>query len=642
MKRTYFLLILITLTCFTTFSKSTATSWGDYTLYAPQGGTKGYLVDNTGTTYHTWTFASNKRTAYSTYMLRGGTLVRTVQYSNPMGNGGGMTGEVQKVDWNGNVTWDYVYSTTGYCLHHDICPMPNGNVLMISYEVKTTAEATQAGCLRNITIWSEKIIEVQPTGASTGTIVWEWHLWDHLCQDYNSAKNNYVTSIAQHPELININCNTAQDWIHMNGIDYNEALDQVVFSSHAQNELYVIDHSTTTAQAATHSGGNSGKGGDFLYRWGNPSNYGATGTKIFNVVHDAHWIPADCPKANYISAFNNKGGTGNKTCIDVFNPPYNGYNYSITTGSAYLPSTYSWRHTYSGSATQDLGNAQQLPNGNTLICIAQSGYIYEIDSNQAVVWSKSTGGVVPQAYRYTACYTSGTDPTVDASADVSSVCAGKTVQLNVAPSGGSGYTYSWTSLPSGFTSTDQNPSVTPTSTTVYVVKVTSGGCTATSSVTVKVNPLPLAPTITQSGNSLNSNYSSGNQWYGDGVVISGANSQSYLPTKNGFYQVQYTDSNNCTSPLSDTFDYQVTGTSESNPENNFSVYPNPATGRLKINGISELNNLEILVFDIYGKQLKSVKNADNIDVSLLENGIYCIVLREEGKVVYKSKFSVLK
>jgi hypothetical protein len=388
-----------------------AQTYGDYTLYSTKNSTKAYLIDMSGTIYHTWTFGSNKKTGYSSYLLPGGIILRTVSKSGNYFNGGGITGEVQKVDWNGNVLWDYVYSTTTYCSHHDICPMPNGNVLLISYESKTPAEVSQAGCSQSITMWPDKIVEIEPSGTSGGNVVWEWHTWDHLCQNVNSSKDNYVTSIVMHPELLNINYNTQKDWMHANGIDYNEELDQIVFSSHYLNEFYVIDHSTTTAEAAGHTGGNSGKGGDFLYRWGNPSAYQATGTTNFNVVHDAHWVPADCPKANYLAAFNNKGGTGNKSCIDLVNPPYDGYNYLITQGNAYEPTTYTWRHTYSGSPTQDEGTSQQLPNGNMLICISGSGYLYEIDSNKTVVWSKSIGGDVSNALRYPASYVTwlGTD-----------------------------------------------------------------------------------------------------------------------------------------------------------------------------------------------------------------------------------------
>jgi hypothetical protein len=381
-------------------------TYGDYTLYSAQNSNKAYLLNMAGSVYHTWTFASSQKTSYSTYMEPGGTLVRTVSGTNTVFSGP-ISVAVQKVDWNGNVIWHYAHSSSTYCLHHDICPMPNGNVLMIAYELKTQSEVSQAGCTLNISMWSEKIIEVMPTGATTGDIVWEWHLWDHLCQNSNAAKDNYVSSIVNNPQLININYKPTKDWMHMNGVDYNPVLDQITFSSHNLNEIYVIDHSTTTAEAAGHTGGNSGKGGDILYRWGNPVAYDAAGTKILNVVHDAHWIPYDCPNGGYLSAFNNKGGTGNKTCVDLINPPLNGYLYNQTPGAAFAPATYNWRHTYSGTATSNMGSAQQLPNGNTLICIAMWGYIYEIDSNQTVVWSKSIGGAIAKAYRYTAAWVNG-------------------------------------------------------------------------------------------------------------------------------------------------------------------------------------------------------------------------------------------
>jgi len=388
-------------------SRANCQPYPGYTLYFPQNGTKAYLLDISGNTYHTWTFPSTAKTCYATYMLPGGELMRTVSKAGNSFNGGPISGQVQKVDWNGNVVWDFVYSTTTYCTHHDICVMPNGNVLLISYELKTAAEVVLAGCATSLVMWPDKIVEVQPQGTNGGNIVWEWHAWDHLVQNHDATKDNYGV-VADHPELLNLNYNTTKDWMHMNGIDYNATLDQITFSSHNLNEIYVIDHSTTTAEAAGHTGGNSGKGGDFIYRWGNPAAYGAPGNKNFNVVHDAHWISADNPKyPNFLAGFNNLGGTGNKTCIDIIEPPYDGYNYLYTTAAAYAPSTYNFRHTYSGNPTSNNGNSQQLPNGNMLLCIGLSGLIYEIDSNQTQVWSKSTGTTIAQAFRYPYNYLTG-------------------------------------------------------------------------------------------------------------------------------------------------------------------------------------------------------------------------------------------
>jgi len=100
------------------------------------------------------------------------------------------------------------------------------------------------------------------------------------------------------------------NWIHANAVEYNASLDQIVFSSRKMNEIYIIDHSTTTFEATTHVGGNSGKGGDFLWRWGNPINYGqgtATDQKLYG-QHDPKWIPTGFPHAGKLSVFNN--GTG--------------------------------------------------------------------------------------------------------------------------------------------------------------------------------------------------------------------------------------------------------------------------------------------------------------------------------------------
>jgi hypothetical protein len=473
-----------------TWMGSNAQQWGLYTLYSGTGTNKEYLVDTNGAIYKTWTFPTNKKTSFSTYLIPGDTLVRTVDYSGNLINDGTISGEVQKVGWNGTVFWDFIYSTDSTVLHHDIHPLANGNVLMLAMDVKTASQGMQAGASVSMIRHADKIIEVQPTGPTTGTIVWEWKIWDHLCQDYDPTKDNYVSSISQNPQLININYTSNLELIHSNGLDYNAALDQITFSSYEFSEIFIIDHSTTTAEAAGHTGGNSGHGGDIIYRWGNPAAYETSGPIDFNVVHSAHWISSDDPYyPNYLCGLNNRGGAGGMTCVDIFYPPYDGYNYSKTPGQAYGPATYSWRYTAS-CQTQNEGSSQQLPNGNSLICLTECTSIIEVAHNGTSLWSFHPSGRPATAMRYSKCYVRG--PMAYASASSAQIDSGTQVTLSShatsVTENNPAYTYSWTSLPAGFTSSLQNPTLSPTSTATYIVNITDTtiGCSDTASVTVKV------------------------------------------------------------------------------------------------------------------------------------------------------------
>jgi hypothetical protein len=228
--------------------------------------------------------------------------------------------------------------------------------------VKTAAEAQAAGCSRNSEIWPDKIIEVQPTGSGGAVIVWEWHAWDHLIQDIDPGRANYGV-IADHPELLDVNCGASTggwgggwsggwggDWMHVNGISYNPELDQIVFSSHYLNEFFVIDHGTTTQEAAGQSGGRYGRGGDFLYRWGNPENYdrGNSGGKVFYTVHNSYWVPAGLPGAGHIIAFNNGNSRpdGSYSSIEeIILPQDNNGTYPLLSGQAFGPDGATWRYT---------------------------------------------------------------------------------------------------------------------------------------------------------------------------------------------------------------------------------------------------------------------------------------------------------
>ena len=358
-------------------------------LFAPMQSKTTYLIDKDGTVNHTW--SSSYTPGESVYMVDDGSILYTGKLSF---SGGGAGGAVQRIAWDGSIIWDFTYYTSDYLSHHDIEPLPNGNILMIAWEYKTRNEAIAAGrdpnYLQGNTIKPDHVIEVEPTGPTGGDIVWEWHAWDHLIQDYDPSKDNYGV-VADHPELIDINFGSNKaDWLHMNSIDYNEEFDQILVSVHNFNEIWVIDHSTTTAEAAGHTGGNSGKGGDILYRWGNPRAYraGTTGDQKFFGQHDARWIELGCPGEGNILVFNNGGGRPGPdyTSVDEIEPPVdsNG-SYYLEPGSAYGPEEQIWIYDANFYAWF-VGGAQRLPNGNTLICNGPAGKFLEVTPEKIIVW----------------------------------------------------------------------------------------------------------------------------------------------------------------------------------------------------------------------------------------------------------------
>ena len=236
--------------------------------------------------------------------------------------------------------------------HHDIRWLPNGNILMLVVEKKSYAQVLTAGfdpsklnpeIAQKGYMLPDYIVEIEPSYPVGVTVVWEWHVWDHLIQDYDAAKSNYGI-VNAHPELIDCDGDRRMlplFWNHMNSIDYNPALDQIVVSVRGNSEAWVIDHSTTTAQAAGHIGGNSGKGGDLVYRWGNPLTYGA-GTindrKYFE-QHDVEWVRSDCPGAGDLMCYNNGlGRNPNYSTVDEITPPVDSSgNYTIVPGGCLWP-----------------------------------------------------------------------------------------------------------------------------------------------------------------------------------------------------------------------------------------------------------------------------------------------------------------
>jgi hypothetical protein len=350
--------------------------------------------------------------------------------SRVFGPGPGVGGRIQEFTWEGELVWDFKFYNAKQLPHHDFTRLPNGNVLLIVHDRKTAEEAIAAGRRPEMTGDShsvpDSLVEIKPTGRTTGEVVWEWHLWDHLVQDFDKTKANYG-DVAHHPELVNVNYGEEDlkpspppkdgkdkpqpvpvaaanptpnrpranpDWTHFNGVAYNTDLDQIAVSVHAFSEFWIIDHSTTTAEAASHAGGRSGKGGDLLYRWGNPRAYRA-GTKADQKLfaqHNAHWIPKGHPGEGHVLVFNNGGGRsdGSYSSVDELVLPVDSQGrYAAKPGTAYGPDQPAWSYTAPKKPdfySSFISGTQRLPNGNTLICSGANGTVFEVTPEKEIVW----------------------------------------------------------------------------------------------------------------------------------------------------------------------------------------------------------------------------------------------------------------
>jgi hypothetical protein len=357
-------------------------------LFAPYYSTTTYLIDKNGTINHTWPSAYQPFT--EAYWLGNGTILRPI-----ISGGGG----IQKILWDGTLAWDYRYTVAGCTCHHDIKYLPNGNVLMIVWVTKTRNQAIAEGrnpnTIQGSTFTPDKIIEVKPTGPTSGDIVWEWNVWDHLIQDYDSSKNNYGV-VGDHPELIDINFGDdfVDDWLHTNSVDYNPEFDQLLIDVHNFDEVWVIDHSTTTEEAAGHTGGHYGHGGDLLYRWGNPEAYraGTSSDQKLYGQHDATWIQPGYPGEGDILVFNNgynRPGT-KYSSVDEFTPPVDSNGeYYLEPGSAYGPEAQTWIYTANPPTSfysNVFGGAIRLKDGDTLICDGIPGKFLEVTPDKTTVW----------------------------------------------------------------------------------------------------------------------------------------------------------------------------------------------------------------------------------------------------------------
>ncbi len=372
-----------------------------------------YLLNQAGQIVQGW-FNPRLSSAFSkAKLLENGLLWRTVTDSDWLHRENyplGAHGIIELVDFNGNVLWSYKLDKLGsYVMHHDFEPLPNGNILITAYTAFSHEEAAELGFDTSLVdsdiVWFDSIIELSPDfGSQSAELVWQWNSWEHIVQDKRSQTPSYG-KVAKKTDRIDINAidlkkvpyNSGE--VHqINSISYHPGLDVILASSATTGEIWVIDHSTTIKQAASDEGGNYGKGGRLLYRWGNPQMIGQSDQprKLFWQT-DAKWVNPDLTdnldvliyntglQRDYFGQYKQDQpmlglGEAYTDLLEITLPPLT----TETDPPYYTTDTEpETKWTWNSDASEDFyspfgGGVNRLPNGNTIFVEAHLKHIIEV------------------------------------------------------------------------------------------------------------------------------------------------------------------------------------------------------------------------------------------------------------------------
>lgn len=425
------------------------------TLIQPLASRFAHLMELDGEIVHTWEFDSAP--GEWCYLLDDGSLLRGGRVDkDPHFRGGGIGGKVQRLAPDSTVLWEHKMSDRQLHSHHDLEPLPNGNLMAIAWTRKSAEEAIARGRdpehVGAAGLWVGALFELQPQADGGTKVVWEWHAYDHLVQDFDPQKPGF-DDLVNAPGRIDINgdhrkgapesaeeraarerekkdrealealgyvpgigsgadeeteteeereerrkmLDRSGDFLHLNAVDYHAEHDLLVVSSPEFNEIWVIDHSTTTEQASGSTGGRFGRGGDLLYRWGNPSRYGQgeESSRVFGYQHDPKWLRGPDGSLR-LTVFNNRPAQTEdedseeraSQVVELVLPFEAERGFVREPDQPFGPAEPVWSYRdESGFFSAFISGAERLSNGNTLICSGAGGRLFEVTPDGRTVWN---------------------------------------------------------------------------------------------------------------------------------------------------------------------------------------------------------------------------------------------------------------
>ena len=433
-----------------------AKSYGGYNLITPLrpgpapdfGYHATYLIDMEGNLIHSWPLPKYGYTIEKQLQfLDNGNLLRRISNStwtygwdaswpgtDPAASKTDVA-RLQELDWDGNIVYEIVDRRPGYTHHHTFEKIFNRKlnaytILSVASRNITHEQAIAAGAdpkkRDDYTSFPDGVVEFD----LAGNVIWEWNIFDHLVQDVDRTKANYGV-VKDHPEKLDVNFGRGRsgNWIHMNSMDYNETLGQIVVNNSVDSEFYVIDHQGTFVSgdpAASIAMAASDKG-DFLFRWGNPTVFDAGPGQSYSEAegasdgdqqvffsHDIQWIrptayaggPA-LPGAGHFLIFDNGTrhiATGYAYSAVLEINPYDGpmekgvyipqqkagyRNVRVYSGARRTSNQVVWMYASKDPASfwsRHISGISRLPNGNTMVTAATWGQLFELTPDGEVVW----------------------------------------------------------------------------------------------------------------------------------------------------------------------------------------------------------------------------------------------------------------
>ncbi len=241
------------------------------------------------------------------------------------------------------------------------------------------------------------------------------------------------------------------------------------------------------------------------------------------------------------------------------------------------------------------------------------------------------------------------------------ICSGDQINIGTTPI--AGHSYSWALTPSSYISsiTESNPSVSPTSTTNYVLNETidATGCSKMNYLTVTVNPLPIPyagvdatitpPTMVSLGTSAISGHVY--SWSSDPIgFTSNLSNPVVSPTVLTIYHLTETIlATGCVGKADVTISIAlgkkgVTGVEEQSVDGKFKIIPNPFINQLILELPEQNKTYHIEVYDLLGKLMYANKGVSGsqlmIDTHTLIPATYLLLIKDtEGNT---ARYKIIK